>query len=312
MNSINITNVQSLEREARRHDIQLQGGVSPRHVIPLVEAAIARYGRREDGCSNPSADYNERLATRDDLVQFLDVLKTLPPRLPFENREPAQPFKGASHTSVDAATTPTPTPSPTRSADPSADPSDTRQLPVPDPSENPSNPTPIAHSEDKKTDERAEYLALLLRESVSGKSPIDDLPPDRQRALYELTQSMPLSVLAKMLAAPEPIGWNFKTSDKSLRRFCDRYGKSLEIAEHAAAIAEARAVLQQTGEDEHVLTDATCRLLKIHLYKTAATRTGSSDIIDLYMRILDRKRRTDLAERRVALLEKHATDKQKE
>ncbi|HUS33892.1 MAG TPA: hypothetical protein VM680_00940 [Verrucomicrobiae bacterium] len=115
---------------------------------------------------------------------------------------------------------------------PSIQPSTPRRSPVPHPSNDASHastdasvdassaPPSDADSTDAKIDrERAAYLAQLLRESTPGKSPIDDLPPERQQALYQFLQELPATVVVKMIGAPGPLGWNLKTCDTSLRRF---------------------------------------------------------------------------------------------
>ncbi|HUS35428.1 MAG TPA: hypothetical protein VM680_08770, partial [Verrucomicrobiae bacterium] len=116
----------------------------------------------------------------------------------------------------------------------------------------------------------------------------------------------PLTAVVKMVRAPEPIGWNLKTCDTSLRRFKERYKKKLEAAELANAFTEAEETIQQTGADEQTYMNAARRLLKIRLYKNAADPEGSAEELELLIRLLDRQRRTDLAERRVQVAEKKA------
>jgi hypothetical protein len=146
-------------------------------------------------------------------------------------------------------------------------------------------------------------MAQLLREATTP-SPIDDFPLDRQQSLYQLLQDNPATVVVKMIAAPEPVGWNFHISDTSLRRFERRYRKKLEAAERAAAYAEARAVIEQTSSDEQAYTQAAQRLMKLRLYQTVADPAGSDTKLELLFKLLDRQRRTDLAERRVQIAEK--------
>jgi hypothetical protein len=76
-----------------------------------------------------------------------------------------------------------------------------------------------------------------------------------------------LRVESRWIAQPEPIGWNFKTSDTSLKRFKKRYDKKAQAAERAAALADAQELIQQTAADEETYVNAARRLLKIRLYK---------------------------------------------
>jgi hypothetical protein len=139
------------------------------------------------------------------------------------------------------------------------------------------------------------------------RSPIDDFTPERQRILYGLIQEFSFAKVARMIGQPEPIGWNFKTSDTSIKRFKKRYDKKLEADERAAALADAHETIQQTGADEETYMKAARRLLKMRFYKNAADPEGKAEELELLMSLLDRQRRTDLAERRVQVAEKKAT-----
>ena len=341
-----INTVESLLAEARRHGFNIHGGFHPCILIPHIEARLERHRAEKPSCSETSQAYTEWNEVRERLDEFLAFLKTLPDRLPYEKslaKSPTSPRANSELAELKAqvekilsenaenAEVPEHQPDPTV-----PHPSTTRRSPVPDPSTNASSAFPNAsadatgpdtisassadftqpsydESEDylpivKAAKGRAAYLAELLRESVAGKSPIDDLPPERQEALYQLIQHTPLTVAVKMIAAPEPTGWNFKTSDSSLRRFNERYRKKAEAAQNAKALAEACETIQQNGGDEQACMDATRRLLKIKLYKNAAEPDGSFEKIELIMRLLDRQRRTDILERRVSVAEQRAHD----
>jgi hypothetical protein len=319
-----ITTIESLVREARRRGFHLHGGFNPPDIIPLVEASIAEHNQRERGFTELSGDYIEWKQTMDNLQEFRALLKSLPDRLPHEKYPPFRPTNGEStrerlttvaHPS-DQASDPrrTPVPHPSKDAsDASADAFTNGHVVPPSggsPSDQPdsSQSLPVDESLSARIDrERAEYLALVLRESSPSKSPIDDFPPERQQTLYQLTQELPLTAVVKMLAAPEPVGWNFQTCDTSLRRFKKRYEKKLRSTELMAAFTEARRFLAETAHDEQSYMDAARRLLKIRLYKNAADPEGSAEELELLMSLLDRQRRTDLAERRVKVAEQKAT-----
>jgi hypothetical protein len=347
-NTTNITTVQSLVAEAQRRGFKIHGGFQPRTLIPMIEARIQQHNAENPGCVETSPQQIEWKEILDRLHEFLALLKTLPDRLPYEKlaAAPSHSQRSDSEFATLKSEVEKLLAENAENADASLHQPDasvphplgTRRSPVPHPSNHASDASPNAcsdapdsavtsappgqtHESDDTPEEdddrfattvlrgRAGYLAQLLRESVSTKSPIDDLPPERQQALYRLVQEIPLTVIVKMIAAPEPRGWNFKTSDTSLRRFKERYRKKAAAAERAQALVEAQETIQQTGGDEQAYMDATRRLLKIKLFKNAADPEGSDEKVELFIGLLDRQRRTDLAERRVRVTEQRATKK---
>lgn len=329
-NPANITTIESLVAEANRRGFRIQGGFMPATLIPMVEARIQQHNAADHGLTETSGDYIEWKQTRDDLQQFLALLRTLPARLPYENAvHPPQNTSTARQkieqlkkdiderlarlpaalqqqlTSVPAPFDQASGARPTPVCDPSADAPHASATPPGNtgaPSSN-SKPSIQTNPTAKPSPTREEYI--LLNENPS-RSPIDDFPAERQQILYALLYEYTYVFVAKLLAQPEPVGWNFQTSDTSLKRFKKRYRKKLEAAERAEAFAEAHSTIQQTGPDEQTYMDAARRLLKIRLYKNAADPESSGEQLELLIRLLDRQRRTDLAERRVKLAEQSA------
>ena len=305
----NVATSESLVAEARRRGFNITGGFMPRDLIPMVEAAITQHNTRERGYTESSCDYLEWKQHMDNLHDFLALLKTLPPC--FAHGAPDPKLK-KQHADPARSVRPIPSQQHPPVCVPSDQASDTRPDPVRDPSAHapdasdtsPANPPKSTAAESLES--QPEYI--LLHENPS-RSPIDDFPPERQLLLYTLLLETNCVHVARLIARPEPLGWNFKTSDTSLKRFKKRYRKKLERAEHMAAFREARTFLAETAHDEQSYMDATRRLLKIRLYKNAADPEGSDDKIELILRLLDRQRRTYLAERRVRIAEQHATKK---
>jgi hypothetical protein len=149
---------------------------------------------------------------------------------------------------------------------------------------------------------RAEYLAQILRERMS-RSPLDDLPPERQKILFELlNDGVPSTIVLEMIMQSEPLGWNLETSASSLKRFKKRYGEQHKKAELARVAEEARKIANDPGADTAQFAEATQRLVQVRLFKNASDdETGQ---LDFLCKVLDRQRRTNLAERRLQLAEK--------
>lgn len=101
-----------------------------------------------------------------------------------------------------------------------------------------------------------------------------------------------------MLAQPEPLGWNLQTSTSSLKRFRTRYRKQVEAQERAEAIDEAQQILNERGPEYPKFLEATERLLKLRLFKTASDPESQTRELAQLFRIVDRHRRTNLAERK--------------
>jgi hypothetical protein len=334
-----------LPGEIRARHLPLESNATPGQVIPWVHKFIKRH--LEIGTQIPvNVDsYPQWKATLEDWQQFLAQVETLA-RLPYENAGTAKFHIGETTKTPAAAPAKKQTVNnafdkhdteslikevekylaendkkahaPQHQQHPTVPPpsdqaSDPRLNPVCDPSQDASDASTDASSKTSPDQDSAqaheEYLAQMLRESTS-RSPIDDFPPERQQQLYELIIEHPYTHVAQMIAQPEPIGWNFQTSDTSLKRFKKRYDKKLEREALASAHREAEQTVQQTGANEQTYTDATRRLLKIRVYRNAADPKGSEDKLELLTRLLDRQRRTDLAERRVQVLEHRANQKQ--
>jgi hypothetical protein len=179
---------------------------------------------------------------------------------------------------------------------PEQDPRNTRETPELDPSQQ------LNTGRSRLTESQRAYLAQLLRERTA-KSPLDRLSPERQQTLYEMLEDLSASIVNNMISLPEPDGWGVKIHPSSLARFSRRYGKKLEAAERAEALAEANKVLKELGPESPEFAQAIQRLLKLRCFKSALNPKSATRDLEALFRIIDRQRRTDLAERKQTLAE---------
>jgi hypothetical protein len=159
-----------------------------------------------------------------------------------------------------------------------------------------------ARSENKIKQARAQYLAELQRERAS-RSPIDNLSPERQQMLFEMLEENTATAVAEMIAEPEPLGWDFKIHASSLKRFRDRYKLQLAKAERLRVVAESTQTVEQFGPGHKKAIDAANNLVKLRFFDAARDSKTSTRDLHILSRILDRQRRTDLAERKQTLAE---------
>jgi hypothetical protein len=161
-----------------------------------------------------------------------------------------------------------------------------------------SKPKSTQPSDEEVAQARAEYLAGLLRERTS-RSPLNDLPAERQKILFELLEANPATLVHEMLSQPEPLGWGLQTSADSLRRFQKRQSKQIQQAELAAAAAEAAKLAADPTSSADYFAAATERVVQMRLFQRATDPTvPMREIYDL-SRALDRHRRASFIERKL-------------
>jgi hypothetical protein len=118
------------------------------------------------------------------------------------------------------------------------------------------------------------------------------------------------TVVVKMIAEPEPLGWNFKIHVSSLKRFRHRYQLQLDKAERLRVIAEATTAITEFGPANSKAIEAGHNLVKLRFLDAARDFKFSNNDLQVLARIVDRQRRTDLAERKQTFAEGKSAQKE--
>lgn len=152
-----------------------------------------------------------------------------------------------------------------------------------------------------------------LRHRLDRRSPIDNLPPEEQRIIYELILERHfLDDIVEALRLPKPIGLNFETSSSSLLRFKKRYAQALQLEQESLQAQQARELKTQLGAapDPAAAFQAIAQNLIQSRFLDLFTANAPVEAIDQHIQILNRLRSAHLAERKQTLAEqKHAASK---
>jgi hypothetical protein len=141
----------------------------------------------------------------------------------------------------------------------------------------------------------------------SGRSPyepahgprgfLNELPKETQEQILDFLEVMSYENVISILAQPRPHGLGVRVSKGALERFYNRHSLSRLRQEAAAVSAEARAFANDPSISSEDFTGAATRILRSRLLQFTH-QVHSFETLEKLSNVLDKCRRTDLAERR--------------
>ncbi len=170
------------------------------------------------------------------------------------------------------------------------------------PAGEPKTPTPPAA--EKPFDIRDHLDAASMRvcndlqEYLSGRSPLDKLTPQQQNVIILLLEDHNAERVAKVIAQPEPYGFNLTTSESAVTRFRKRFDRAQK--KYIADLDDAafQQQISNAHQSDEAFQTAFQRLLKTRLLNAANSPLSSAETIDSLATTLTKLRKQSLAERK--------------
>jgi hypothetical protein len=153
-------------------------------------------------------------------------------------------------------------------------------------------------------DPRLTEIEEEIIERTHHKSPLDNLPPERQELLYDLLSRYHYREVKAAIALPEPKGLGINPSLGALFNCKRRYAKRSQIEKKREVWRIANQVLDQRAITDNGYVLCSEHLLKVRLLETINnSQSKTSEVRDLFQ-ALARIHAMALAEKRLKLAEK--------